>query len=281
MARLSRSPKNLPAEAQALAHELASRRARDASYSSRAFAQDLGLSPSMLCRVLQGSKQISTETALRLAARMPWSQRKRAEFISAVRDRQDPLGVSVTRAKRSQTAARTDSANPKAGESLLGIDAFATVAGWEHAALLELFRIPGIQGRVNELAQLLRLPAAQVREALERLARLELVESDGKIWRRRTLQHLRVPDVPSEAIRAFHKAMLDKAWDAIDCVSPDARDVSGVAVATSPERIAGAKALVAKFRRDMFSYLEDCEPSVIYHVAVQMSPLSVVSVTTV
>ena len=88
------------------------------------------------------------------------------------------------------------------------------------------------------------------------------------------MQHLRVPDVPSAAIRTFHKAMLDKAWDAIEGVSPAARDVSGVAVATSPERIAGAKVLIAKFRRQIFSYLEDCEPSVVYHLAVQFFPLS-------
>lgn len=241
----------------ALEQEFAVRQRLEPAYSRAAFARDLGISPSMLCRVLKGTKRLSTESALRLVARLPWPQGRKESFVQAVRERM---------------AGHQE--GPVDKETLVCADAFATVSRYEHPALLELLRVKALGGRVSALSRALGLPAARVREALERLQRLGFVTCEEGRWRRAEVGHVRVPDVPSQAIRDFHKSMLNQAWDAIDNVEPQARDCTGVVVATSLERLAGAKALVARFRRELRVYLEDCEPEVLYYFACQLFPVS-------
>ncbi len=253
----------LTPEARFLGREFDERKAADPRYTRGAFARDLGLSPSMLCHVLKGSKRLSTESALRIATSVPWTRRRREAFVRSVRERQTQDGA--------------DDALSPGRETTLAAEAFASVAQWEHGALLELLRLRAVGGQTDELARLLGLAPSRAREALQRLAVLGFVQTRQGRWTRADVGHVRVPDVPSAAVRDFHKGMLDKAWDAIENVEPDARDCTGVVVATSPERIAGAKALVARFRRELRTYLEDCEPTVLYHLAVQLFPLSAVA----
>lgn len=249
-------------EAFHLAREFAARRAKDKRYSNAAFARDLGISASMLCRVLKGTKRLSTESALCIAARMPWPERRRRAFVESVRMRKASTGGMESGSEVDET------------ETLLSADAFALIARWQHPAILELLRLQSVDGRSTEVATLLEITPAQAREALDRLARLGLAKVEDGRWHRTGNGHIRVPDVPSSAIRGFHKSMLDKAWDALERVSPERRDCTGLVVATTPERVSTAKRLIERFRSELRAHLEDCEPTIISHLAIQLFPLS-------
>lgn len=77
---------------QCLKRELLRRKAHNPRYSMRAFAQNLDLSPSTLCRVLAGTRLPSRDTALRITKRLKLSQEESELFLlsaSGYEDRTD------------------------------------------------------------------------------------------------------------------------------------------------------------------------------------------------
>jgi uncharacterized protein (TIGR02147 family) len=63
-------------------------------------------------------------------------------------------------------------------------------------------------------------------------------------------------DVPSEAIRKFHKQILQKALSAVDAQSVDERNLSVVTGAVSTEDLPEYNRLIKGFRRKMNSLFE-------------------------
>lgn len=67
--------------------ELKDRIARNPRYSQNAFARDLGISPSLLCDILQGKKGLSRDSANRIGLRLGMSELDRERFCNLVESR--------------------------------------------------------------------------------------------------------------------------------------------------------------------------------------------------
>lgn len=248
-----------------LEDEFQARKQREPRATLRRFADDLGLSASMLCHVLKGRKRLSTEAAMRVAASLPWSAEKRAAFLLSARAAGGNAVLEDAPSRRyARTATPVDLSN----------EVFEAVSQWQHPVLLECLRLPGTLHGTSDLAQLIGVSKSVAREALERLCTLGLVVKEGTQWRRNVGSHVRVASAPSGAVREFHKSMLNKAWESLDTVESARRDITGVVVATSPARIEEAKKRIAAFRSELMAHLEEGEPTCLYHLAVQLFPLT-------
>lgn len=147
-----------------LRDELDYRRSRNAGYSLRAFARDLGMAPSSLNEVLGGSKGVSLARARKVARRM------------GLRDDLRELFVLSARAQHARAAVDREAA-AKELEALgqrerPAIPMTETVVGWVTEAVLKLSEQRGADMRPASLASRLRVPAARVRFALRYLGRL-------------------------------------------------------------------------------------------------------------
>jgi uncharacterized protein (TIGR02147 family) len=234
-------------------------------YSQRQFAADLGLSSSALSRILSGHRRLSTEMSLCVAEKLKWSPSRSRTFTNSVRH-------SLSKSNGA-TASGPVQVVSKAIKTV-SEDHFRLISDWYHAAILENLRIQNVVHSTAAISKRLKLVPSFVREALARLERLKMVKRRDNSWISNSDATLSVPSQPSAAIREFHKGMINRAWESLDRTSSTQRDITGTVVATSPEKLDEARVRIQIFRRDLVSFLEDCEPTEVYHLGVLLFPLS-------
>ena len=148
--------------------EMILRQQRNPSYSLRAFARDLATSPAALSLVLQGKRAVTTEKAIAWADSLKLTTDKRQTLLSAVtRDlevRLDPI------------ARKTRSLEERMVYMRLQHDEFALISDWWHFGLMNLVKLKNFENDIKWMSSKLGITSEQCTEALERLARLKLME---------------------------------------------------------------------------------------------------------
>ncbi len=244
------------------------RRTNNKSYSLRAYARDLDLSPPQLSCVLRGKKGLSYASAKRVATNLGLSKTDQERFQLLV-EKEDARS-----ADKRTTALHQIRKGAESGKFLeLKLDTYRLVSDWYHYSILELTAIPGVRITPASVADMLGLTPVVAKDAIARLSRLGLLKKDGKRWIK-TETHLTTTDgVPSEAIRETNRQLLQKAIFALE--QPlDERDFSTVTFAINPEKLPDAKRIIAAFRRQMIGLLETPPQSELYCLAVQLFRLT-------
>ena len=186
-------------------------------YSLRAFARDIGVSPSQLSNVLNGKRGISPEKASRVFDTLPIGNEERQQALLQVK----------------KEHARSSVAKRLAGKELLEIsqpehfqltrDAFSIISDWYHFAVLQALSLKknttfhSAEKQCKWIALRLGIQEVEVKLAIERMQRLELVSSD--VHGRLKVSHetvLSSDGVPSSALRQFHKQVIQKSLLAIE-----------------------------------------------------------------
>lgn len=239
-----------------LLEELVDRKSRNTSYSLRAFARDLGVSTTTLSDVLAFKRHLSKKNALRVADRLALSPAQIQSVISEIEGREFSF------------------AGEDAEYVQLREDTFATISEWYYFAILNLAKIPNNRADEVWIAERLGLSPVVVRSALARLERLNLITfRNGRL--KRTGQSLSsTHDVPSSALRKFHKQNLERATYSIDHDSIDRRFINSVTMAIDPAQLEEAKAMIVRFRERMAALLEKGKPQEVYTLAIQLFPLT-------
>jgi uncharacterized protein (TIGR02147 family) len=192
---------------------------RRPSYSLRAFARDLQMSPASLTEFLHNRQGMSFERVTSVAKVLNWSNEHKEHFWDLVcakfaRDmgaRRSALARVNERIKRVPTK--------------IHLDAFKMMSDWYHLAILELVRIRPEFGSPSQVAGQLNLPVPVAREAMARLARLELLEQfDDRRYRTSTKTSQAGDEGPSEAVRVFHHQMMSLSQEALEKVPYSQRE---------------------------------------------------------
>lgn len=207
-----RSVKNTLDHKQILREELTKRMAANPQYSLRAFARDLKLSPQQLSNLLNGRRGISPQAAQKIANRLGMNQRESERFFHMVQSR---FGRSRL-AKANSVARLKEFQSEQNRTAALTADAFQLISNWYHYALLELIKTQTNKSQsISFFSKRLGISQQEVEVALARLERLELVSKSGKDYRVNQDTLLSTDGVPSEALRSFHRQVLEKAIAAI------------------------------------------------------------------
>jgi uncharacterized protein (TIGR02147 family) len=230
-----------------LKEELAKRCAANPRYSLRAFARDLEMSPSRISQILNNRLGLSTKAARELVSRLDMSPAEADHFCKLVQ-------ANDSRSLRTRDSARAalDRYKDETGDYLtLQMDAFQMIADWYHYALLELLKTKGAKSDHKWLSRRLGISVYETEMAVERLKRLEfLEEKKGKLVPVLD-RYTTGTDVPSEAIRSFHKQLLTKAAAALEAQNIGERDITTVTAPVAVEDLPEYKRRIAKFRREM------------------------------
>jgi len=237
---------------EVLRAELETRVARNASYSLRAFARDLGLSTSHLSEVFKGRYGFSRPTSLGIATRLGYSPNERELVCDLVESRH-----ARSQVKRELAQARIKGRKSLSPESRLSLDRFHSIADWYHYALLELTYLSNFESHPAWIARYLGISENAAREAIARLTRLGLLhELNGSL---RAVDEFNdtESDVPSQALRKFHGQILEKAASAIHLQSVEERELNAMVLAFSRTRMAEAKSFIREFQKEFVARFGD------------------------
>lgn len=238
-----------------LIHELQIRKSRNGSYSLRAFARDLGVSPTALSDFLNGKRQLSKTNLQRISEALSLSPLQKEDLFK----------------KKLQTLADQKA---QANRLILAEDTFRIIADWYYLAILNLAKLKTNKADPKWIAARLAISADDASEAIGRLSRLGFIKiKRGKLFR--TTQALgTLRDIPSLAIRKHHSDNLNLAREALHHVPVELREFSSTTMAISVSQLAKAKDLLMKSKHKVASVLEKGDADAVYVLSFQLFPLT-------
>ncbi|MGE0171910.1 MAG: DUF4423 domain-containing protein [Oligoflexales bacterium] len=252
---------NLPA-LEWIREEYHARRHKNPSYSLRAFAKFLELSPGRLSNFLASKRPLTRKTGERIADKLGYNPTQRQIFLDKIRK------------ARTEFDKTPQEVEWKAEE--VKADVFELIANWHYFAIRNLIKTEGFSSDPKGIAKRLGISVIEVRTAIDRLKRLGLVdEQDGELALAQDNLKTSTSDVMATALRQLHRQHMEKAIESMETVEREKRDITGITMAIDLSKLAEAKRKIQTFRRSMSDFLEDGTQTEVYHLGIQLFPLSI------
>jgi uncharacterized protein (TIGR02147 family) len=246
---------------------------KNPSYSARAFARDIQVSPAFISMVLAGKKKLSLERAQKVSLALEMPERKRDHFLRAVALASLPKTGTLTHEMENILFGRTDRKDIYS----LDVDKFKFFRNWYHIAVLDLTTCSDFKPEVSWIAARLGISQLMARDTIERLLRLGLLKEERGTFVK-TNAHITVPTTgPEGAVQDFHRQMMEKAKEELNSHEADAfrkRDISSLTMSIDPEKIEEAKRRIAEFKAQLGDLLTQGECTEVYQVNIQFFPLT-------
>ncbi len=227
------------------------RKARNPRYSRTAFARDIGVSPGSLSLVLSRKTGLSTRLAGSIAASLELNEDERDRFC-------DLVAAKHARTASDRKAASLRLSKYDSQTHSLTADAFRVISDWYHFAIMELATVRGFQNTPEWIARKLEITPEQARQAVDRMKRLEILETDenGKLQAKPGFVIL-PSGHPNDDGRRFHEQVLTKALRSLKADRIEERDFSSVIVRIRRADLPAAKRKLKDFRRTFVQELAD------------------------
>ncbi|NCN40537.1 TIGR02147 family protein [bacterium] len=186
-----------------LKFEFEMRKRRNSSYSIRAFARDLSLSPSHLSEFLSGKSSLSEKKVESLSKKLKLPETHKEHWLDLLQvDSKIPAQRDVAKAKVSRRL--------KESKSSVSLDVFKVISDWYHFAILSFFGANNFFSE-RELKNHLGISLAKVRAAIARLLELELLDEVDQGYRPSTETSFTEDGIPSLALREAQRQALSLA----------------------------------------------------------------------
>jgi uncharacterized protein (TIGR02147 family) len=219
--------------------ELTRRTRANPRYSVRAFAQHLGLGAGELSEILRGKRRLSLKAAAKAAASLGLNEHEMKHLFELVT-------LEKLRASGHNVAAVEKDADSPAS---LTAELFTLVSDWYCLAILNLKDTHRFRWDTKWIASRLGISEIEVRSAIDRLVRVGMLEKKGKTYSQPKDFHIDPRGIPSEAVRSFHRQMLEKASQAIELQQQADREVTGLTLACD-------KAALPAMKKELTSFLK-------------------------
>ena len=243
-------------------------------FSLRAFSKRAGLrSSNYLKLVMDGDRNLTAAVAPRFAAACGLKGQAADYFCDLVAfnqakgaDERARGYARLQRFRRYREVHRLDKAQE------------AYHSHWYIPAIRELCARPDFREDPKWIGRTLlpNVAPADVRDALQILQDLELLERDetGRLRQREPL--IQTPDRPlGHHVVSFHRAMMERAAEALDEVPRDEREIASLTLCVSEARMRELKSELEAFRaRILERYMKDETPERVVQVNFQLFPLS-------
>lgn len=241
------------------------------SYSMRALARDLQVSPSFVSDIFSGAKAVPLARIPDLSKRLGLDEVSEALLRRAVLVEQLPLEErkNLTPSEGLQFLSQFKE------ENIQNVHLFRH---WYHIAILDLATCADFSADVMWISRKLGIKTQEASQALYFLTTAEfLIEKNGRLQKANEL--LRTPTLKShEAIRNFHKQLMIKAIDTMMSETTEEdfskRWISGIMMAANPERIAEAKIRLNLALHEIAAFVSEGDCSEVYQLGVQFFPVT-------
>jgi uncharacterized protein (TIGR02147 family) len=246
---------------QILREEYAYRRKKNPRYSLRAFSRYLGIPSGPLSEILGEKRPLTKRMGQKFSQKLGLSPTELRTFLDEIAKKSKHWSSEMERVNEVQY-------------HQLDEDKFELVSSWHHYAIRSLITTRDFKNSPTWIARRLGITKSEVKEALERMCRLGLVEKrQGELVASGGLTTTQ--DVPSAALRAFHESALELGAVALHKVPVDKRDITSITIAIDPSKLSRAKKIIRGFRRKLTEVLEEGNPTEVYQLNVQLIPLTV------
>lgn len=225
-------------------------------FSLRSYAKRLGVTPSELSKFMNGKREISYKKFLQISEALSLSP--------SLHQKYNPNVSNQTKAGVAAVYKSIDS------------DTFDLISNWHYFAILELSRTKDFVGEASWIAQRLGLTEVQTKLSLEKLIRLGFIEvkPSGKWINKAGAMSTLEQKYTRIALRNQQSEFLEKSKAALEEISQDMRDHTSMTMAIDPTKIAEAKKLITKFRREISQYLEQGSQTEVYNLSIGLFPLT-------
>jgi len=203
-----------------LKNALAEKFASNPAYSMGVLASRAGVSRSFLSEVLSGRKNLSTEAGLKIARQIGLDSTETDYFCLLIQ-----LETAKDTEFRKLLLEKIQALRPATQIHDLSLDLFRTISEWYHLPILELTKLKGFRFTPVKVARKLGIGIAEAEAAIDRLLRLELLETDpGKARYHKTKTRLLFQaKIPNGAVKKFHRQILERAIESLDRQDPAER----------------------------------------------------------
>ena len=248
------------AQLQALLQQrLAEIRTRNPSFSNRAYAKRLNLSSGALSEILSGHRKVSPKLAERLCTQLAIDPQERAELLSQF-PKKRAYGV---KAQLTSTYLQLSS------------DQFQSIADGLHFSLMSLMNTADFKSSTAWMSQRLNVSEKQIKQALARLERMELIElSPEGEWSRTSVRYRTSDDIANASVKQSHAQSLEKAQLALQHVPVTERDFTSITMAIDTKQLARAKEIIRRCQDELSDLLESGQRDAVYQLCVQLFPLT-------
>jgi uncharacterized protein (TIGR02147 family) len=246
-----------------LSETLSERIQLNPSYSLRLFALELSLSPSTVSEILKGKKNLSFGRATQVANKLGLDAGETAYFCTLVQFA-SAKGVD----EKTQIQVRLSELNPKSKGVDLSLDIFAMISEWYHAPILALADITSFSFSARNVAKKLGITELQARVAIQRLVRLELLQKEGKGYKRLHDHLLFQSQEVNTALQKFHRQMLTRAIEVLTKQSNKEKFIGTRTFAFDPSQFPQVKRKIETFLTELMDLAERGEKKTeVYHLA--------------
>lgn len=224
--------------------ELETRQELNTAYSLRSFARFLETSPATLSQVISGKRQLGRK-----------SQEKMLEKLGYRHNA--PLNKK-----------------PKKEEIRIQEDLFELIGHWYYFAILSLANLKGAKANPRWIASQLNITVEESNQAISRLERLGIIQ----INKDKSFQQISPPlkttdEVPSMAIRNYHKSVLKMAQLKIDEVPVEKREYRAITISGNSKKLKRAKAIINELKELVSETLETGPSDTVYQLSIQLFPI--------
>ncbi len=243
--------------------------------SLRAFARWSGIkSPATLSLILRGKRGISPEVEEKLINQLRLTgQRKR--YLSAL------CALSRTRSHEGQHTLNEELFYIKhlAQAKLLEVKQYEFLSRWYYCAIFVMVGLADFRLDYALISKRLGryVTPSQVREAIETMQALGLIEKQGETLRQVVGSVLRTPEEMRHlSVRQFHRRMIQMATLALE-IPQERREITSLTVAMPLSKLEEVKARIRLFREELDQFLDrsQAEAEEVYQLNVQFFPLTV------
>lgn len=233
-----------------LTKKLEEAKAKNPSFSLRAFASKLGMSPGALSEILNERRLITLKNAKRII---------------------DNLGLTVTERNRIDGLLK----GSKLGDRvLLEDEVFELLGDWKYFALLSLMELSAPPETAGQFAERLNITDKQAKDCLEKLVSLDLAIREGQRYTHSGRHFTTTDEIPSRAIRASHLQDLEKMRDAVLHLPVDERDFTSITFAGSSAELLRAKKMIRRFRDRLSQQMSAKRKDGVFRLSIGLFPLS-------
>lgn len=243
---------------QIIQEEFNKAKLKNSSYSLRAFAKRLNLSPATLSGIFTQKLRVTRKAAEKIFLSIPVPPEKKERILSQMSNKK----AAVVKGLNDQDY------------TVVGAAEYRIFSEWYYFGLLSLAETDDFRDDPQWIAKRLNIQLRQARQALKTLEELNLIARNEKGHLAWTGKSIRTTNHVNPIIRKAHFDNLDLARRSLEQDDPDERDITTIMMAIDPAKLPEARERIKKFRRELCSFLEADAKKEVYRLVIQLFPLS-------
>lgn len=226
-------------------------KARNSSFSMRAFAKKIGIPQSAVSEILSGRRSITRKMAQKIMSGLILSPAQMTKILEEDQDDQNQY-------------------------TSLDMKTFEVISDWHYFGLISLIETEGFRSDPKWIAKRLGIADKVAVDTIKTLESLDLIKIDKKT-KKISLTNEQVAAISPVATAALKKANrqnLELGMDKLNTTEFIERDFTAITMCFDPNRMEEAKALIKDFRRKFCKVMESGKKKEVYKLCIQLFPLS-------